>query len=74
MSIYTIIVYERAENDVKYYQQCDSITFYLLMSSLVYTHCDDTGLRDRNLTQIRNTKTNVTKYKFIAVKPNQSNC
>ena len=35
------------------------------------TKCDDPGLRDRNLTQIRNTKTDVTKYKFIAVKPNQ---
>ena len=38
------------------------------------TSCDDHGLWDRNLTQIRNTKTDVTKYKFIAVKPNQSNC
>ena len=36
-------------------------------------YCDP-GLRDRNLTRIRNTKTDVTKYKFIAVKPNQSNC
>ena len=44
-------------------------------SQRIIVDCDDPGLRDRNLTRIRNTKTDVTsKYKFIAVKPNQSNC
>ena len=45
--------------------------------ALRYEHvsiCDNPGLRDQNLTRIRNTKTDVTKYKFIAVNPNQSNC
>ena len=44
-----------------------------LEKRIIIDQCDDTGLRDRNLTQIRNTKTDVTKYKFIAVTPNQSN-
>ena len=43
-------------------------------TSFVNDACDDPGLQDRNLTRIRNTKMDVTKYKFIAVKPNQSNC
>ena len=66
----------RKSTKAKNYAIYKIYTYMYIPPPAAYTNtiCDDPGLRDRNLTQIRNTKTDVTKYKFIAVKPNQSNC